>query len=260
MDKYTWNAWNKSPLANLKLSTAPCLVSSTAWARACTSTWYQKTTYRRALNLAIGVLYLTVAHVITTSMCHPVMKKKIKGMFINLTSSKGGASYKLSWGVAGESRSSRSNLSVRSEIGDKIPWRKQNPLCMLHNVQKQWWNNYINSTYKRQRVAKYPQSRTDRSWKITLLNILRSLKIVDHTHVNELLKQWTSLQQCQTFSFRTTETYIETQLISLYINVKYRNKLQMSLHFHVQQCKYRYIIVTKLVSSSNHLNIENLKK
>lgn len=37
--KNTWNAWNRSPLANLKLSTAPCLVSSTACARACISTW-----------------------------------------------------------------------------------------------------------------------------------------------------------------------------------------------------------------------------
>lgn len=115
----TWNAWGKSPLAYLKLSTAPCLVSSTAWASACTSTWSQiQNNHWKQLGSG---------------------KKnhlKIKQLLSTLTSSKGGASYKLSCGLAAGSRSSKSNLSVRSEMGDEIPWRKQNPLCMLPNIKE----------------------------------------------------------------------------------------------------------------------------
>lgn len=46
MFQQTWNAWNRSPFANLKLSIAPCLVSSTACARACISTWFSKQTHK----------------------------------------------------------------------------------------------------------------------------------------------------------------------------------------------------------------------
>jgi|APAra0007618328_1042625.scaffolds.fasta_scaffold09615_2 hypothetical protein len=40
----------------------------------------------------------------------------------HVTSSNGGTSYMLSIGVAGASRSSRSNLWVRSETAEEIPW------------------------------------------------------------------------------------------------------------------------------------------
>lgn len=40
----------------------------------------------------------------------------------HVTSSNGGASYMLSRGVAGASRSSMSNLWVRSETVEEIPW------------------------------------------------------------------------------------------------------------------------------------------
>lgn len=140
----TWKAWNKSPLANLKLSTAPCLVSSTAWARACISTWIKNPEYScQVWKMQIQSpgkknWHKLHHHHFKCSQGSKNCKMNWKTWnehpyHIYLTSSNGGASYNLSWGIAGGSRSSRSNLSVRSDIGDGTPWRKQKPLCMLHS-------------------------------------------------------------------------------------------------------------------------------
>lgn len=61
----------------------------------------------------------------------PIERYRVDNPIVYPTSSNGDASRELSWGIAGGSRSSRSNLSVRSDIGDETPWRKQKPLCML---------------------------------------------------------------------------------------------------------------------------------